>query len=107
MGIVYRSPETPILHDLEPETFEADTVEGRASVHLAGGARVDITKMMMMVVVTGDEGPRVLMHPQFEDNVVQYMRHLSGDLLTWAQNIETRTAQGEDVGREIPRPAQG
>lgn len=107
MAIVYRSPDIPVAHELGPETFEADTVDGRASVHLAGGARVDITKMMMMVVVTGDEGPRVLMHPQFEDNVVKYMRHLSQDLLVWAQNIETRTAEGGDIGREIPRVDQG
>jgi len=107
MGIVYRAPETPVLHELGPETFEADTVAGRASIHLAGGARVDVSKMMMMVVVTGDEGPRVLMHPQFEGNVVQYMRHLSSDLLEWAHNIEARTAAGGDIGREIPRPGQG
>jgi hypothetical protein len=107
MGIIFRDPETPVLHNLGPATFEEDTIAGRASVHLAGGARVDVSKMMMMVVVTGDEGPRVLMHPQFEGEVVKYMRHLSADLLTWADNIEARTADGGNVGREIPRPGQG
>lgn len=107
MGIDYRSPDTPVLHELGPETFEADAVDGRASIHLAGGARVDIDKMLMMVVVTGDEGPRLLMHPQFEDDVVQYMRHLSGDLLQWAHNIEARTAAGGDIGREVHRADQG
>lgn len=105
MAVTYVKPGEPLAPaELGPHTFEADLLEGRASVRMPGGARVDIEKMMMIVVITGDDQPRVLMHPRFEQNAAEFMRRLSSDLLEWAQRVDARTTEGESNTHEIPRP---
>jgi hypothetical protein len=91
------------VSDLGPETFEDDLRAGRAQFRLPGGARVDIEKMIGVVVASGDEHPiRLFLHPQFEGDAIAVFRELAAELNAWADRKERDGV----VTDELPRPGR-